>query len=239
MSLLPSLELSAASQTRAPDFDRLAHVYRWMEAFTFGPYLARCRSAFLSGISNRRHALVLGDGDGRFTAQLLRTNPIVQIDAVDASRAMLQTLLHRAAENAGRVRCHHSDARSWLPPDPPYDLVATHFFLDCLTTDEVHALAAALRSALSPSAVWIVSEFAVPESQFGRLAARPLIGLLYRGFGLLTGLSVRRLPDYAIALREAGFRLNRRRAFLYGLLVSEIWSREDYSSPESRMLQTC
>jgi trans-aconitate methyltransferase len=233
MSLAPCLELPAAAPTQAPNFDRLARFYRWMEFFTFGPYLARCRSAFLTGMSNCRHALLLGDGDGRFTAHLLRANPIVQIDAVDASRAMLRALLHRAGESAGRVRVHCADARAWLPSDPPYDLVATHFFLDCLTTQEVRALTAGLGNALSPSAVWVVSEFAVPQGWFCRLIARPLIDLLYRSFALLTGLSVRRLPDYATALREAGFRLNRRRTLLRGLLVSEMWSKDECLSPGS------
>ena len=64
-----------------PDFDRLARLYRWMEYLTFGPWLQRCRSAFLGGIANSRRALVLGDGDGRFTARLLADCPAIRIDA--------------------------------------------------------------------------------------------------------------------------------------------------------------
>jgi SAM-dependent methyltransferase len=219
---------SAAAQMPTPNFDGLARFYRWMELFTFGPYLARCRSAFLGDLSGCRRALVLGDGDGRFTAELLRTNATIEVDAVDASPAMLSALLRRAGENAGRISIHCADARKFLPPNPPYDLVATHFFLDCLNTEEVRSLAVTLRNSLSTSAVWAVSEFAVPSGWFGRLAARPLIGLLYHSFGLLTGLSVRSLPDYAAALREDGFRLDRRRSFLHGLLVSEVWSCESH-----------
>ena len=47
--------------------------------------------------------------------------------------------------------------------------------------------------------------------------------LLYRAFGVLTGLEVRGLPDHHSALSEAGFRFGQRRAWLRGLLVSEIW----------------
>ena len=233
MSCTPPRELQSVARAPAPDFDGLARLYRWMEFFTFGSYLARCRSAFIADLSACRRALVLGDGDGRFTAQLLRANTKIEIAAVDASSAMLSALLRRAGQSARRVCAHCADARTLLPPNPPYDLVTTHFFLDCLTTEEVRSLAMTLRSALSASAIWIVSEFGVPQGWFGRLVARPLIGLLYRTFGLLTGLSVRGLPDYATALREAGFRLNRRRTFLHNLLVSEIWSRDDHSGPES------
>jgi hypothetical protein len=51
-----------------------------------------------------------------------------------------------------------------------------------------------------------------------------VIWLLYRAFGLLTGLAVCNLPDHAAALRAAGFNLRRRRSFLRGLLVAEVWS---------------
>jgi SAM-dependent methyltransferase len=214
---------SVTAESRAPNFNRLAKLYRWMELFTFGPLLARCRMAYLPGLASARRALILGDGDGRFTAELLRINPQTQIDAVDASAAMLEALVRRAGANARRACAHCADARDWKPENTEYDLVVTHFFLDCLTTDECHALAAKLRGAVSSSAVWIVSEFAVPEGWLGRLVARPLICLLYLAFRLLTGLQVRRLPDHHAALRDAGFALTRRRTRLWGMLASEMW----------------
>ncbi|HVC46716.1 MAG TPA: class I SAM-dependent methyltransferase [Terracidiphilus sp.] len=206
-----------------PNLNPLARLYRWMEWFTFGPALGRCRRAFLPELLSSRRALALGDGDGRFTARLLRANPRVHIDAVDASSAMLRQLLRRAGPHAPRVRTHCADARLWQPASQPYDLVFAHFFLDFLTPGEVLALARRLRPAVSPSALWAVSEFVVPPSLFGRLVARPVVAGLYRAFGLLTGLKVRRLPDHPRALAQAGFTLLGRRTFLRGLLVSELW----------------
>jgi SAM-dependent methyltransferase len=214
---------AVARNSQTPNFDRLAKLYMWMELVTFGPLLARCREAFLSEHVPARRAVVLGDGDGRFTAELLRVNSQVRIDAVDASSAMLDALLHRARQNAGRVSAHCADVRNWQPANSPYDLVVTHFFLDCLTTEEVRALATKVYGAVSPSAMWIVSEFAVPHSRFGRWVARPLVWLLYRAFGLLTGLKIRSLPDHDGALRNAGFTLTQRQCWLCGLLVSEMW----------------
>ncbi len=218
---LESTEFTLAR--RAPNFDRLAKLYRWMELLTFGPLLSLCRTAFLSQLGSAGHALVLGDGDGRFTAELLGVNSEVRIDAVDASPAMLDALLHRAGLNGRRVTPHCADVREWIPEHARYDLVATHFFLDCLTTDECYDLAARLRGAISPSAVWIVSEFAVPEGLFGRLVARPLVWLLYWAFGFLTGLEIRSLPNHHAAMCEAGFVLTERRTRICGLLVSETW----------------
>lgn len=207
-----------------PDFDRLARLYRWMELVTFGPWLDRCRFSFLGDLASCRRALVMGDGDGRFTARLTRLNPLIEVDAVDASSAMLRELLRRAGSGAARVQVHCADARLWQPANPPYDLIATHFFLDCLTGDEVRFLAERLRGAMLPSALWVLSEFATPEGVFGRWVARPVVWLLYRAFGLLTGLSIRTLPNHAAGLRAAGFTLRERRTFLCGLLTAEIWS---------------
>ncbi len=218
---LPS---SKTQKHGVPNFDRLAHLYRWMEVFSFGPWLQRCRCAFLGELSACRRAIVLGDGDGRFCGELLRANRSMEVDAVDVSAAMLRALLRRAGPNARRVRVHCADARAWQPVNPPYDAIVTHFFLDCLSEDEVRALAARLQSALPPAGIWALSEFAIPEGGFGRWVARPVVWLLYRAFGLLTGLAVRELPHHAAILRAAGFTLRTRRTFLRGLLVAELWA---------------
>jgi hypothetical protein len=207
-----------------PNFDRLARLYRWMELLSFGPWLMRCRCAFLSECLSSSRALALGDGDGRFTARLLRENSTICIDAIDASHAMLSSLFRRAAAHACRVRTYQADARSLLPPNPPYDLIVSHFFLDCLSTEEVKSLAAVLGSAVSPGSLWIVSEFAIPPTLFGEVVARPVVWALYRAFGWLTGLEVRQLPDHHSALRHAGFTLEKSRSWLGGVLISEVWS---------------
>lgn len=208
-----------------PDFNRLAHIYRWMEWFSFGPFLSRCRFAFIGSLRHCRSALVLGDGDGRFAARLLQKNSHVKIDAVDASYAMLRELRKRAGAQGSRLHTHVSDARVFLAPRRDYDLVVTHFFLDCLTTEEVESLALREHSHTSEGAAWVVSEFAVPEGWYGRAVAQPLISLLYQAFGWITGLRIRRLPDHRFALARAGWTLEREQQWLGGLLVSEQWRR--------------
>ena len=225
------MSMPPKQDSATPNFNGLAHVYRWMEMASFGPWLQWCRCAFLASLSDCRHALVIGDGDGRFTAQLLRTNPYIHVDAVDASPAMLRELLHRTGADANRVSIKCMDARKFEPENPPYDLVATHFFLDCLTTEEVQSLALALRPALSTSARWLISEFAIPSGWYGQLIARPLIRILYWAFGLLTGLKVHSLPDHRDALKRLGFEMVAQRKLLGGLLVGEVWA--------IRLLQSC
>jgi ubiquinone/menaquinone biosynthesis C-methylase UbiE len=224
-SLSLSIISSKTQKHGVPEFDKLARVYRWMEYLSFGPALSRCRTEFLSDMAHCRNALVIGDGDGRFTARLLDTNSAIRVDAIDASPAMLRALLRHAGTIAHRVRTRVADARAWQPANSePYDLVVTHFFLDCLTTDEIRSLADRIRAASAPNTLWVVSDFAVPNSFFGRIVARPLVSALYRAFAILTGLTVRALPDHAAALSNTGHRLARRRTRLLGLLVSELWT---------------
>jgi hypothetical protein len=217
-----------------PNFNRLARAYKWMELASFGPWLWRCRCAFIDQLGASHRALILGDGDGRFTARLLTQNPGIEIDAVDASHAMLQALVCRAGASASRISTHWADAREFQPPSPAHDLIVTHFFLDCLTSDEVAALVARLRNAVMPSAIWLISEFAVPKGWFGWLVARPVISGLYFAFWLLTGLSIRRLPAYSGALIQAGFTLTRQREWLAGLLVSQLWTLQPPAADSSR-----
>jgi hypothetical protein len=208
---------------RSPNFDRLASVYRWMEMATFGCALWHCRCRFLDELRNCRTALVLGDGDGRFTARLLQENAHVRVEVIDTSKAMLRALLRNAGVHRHRISVHHADARQWQPRTSHYDLIVTHFFLDCLTTGEVTALAERLRSCTSDQTRWVVSELAIPAGRFGRLVAQPLVAGLYLAFRMLAGLRVSRLPRHREALLNAGFALNHEVKSLCGLLASEVW----------------
>jgi trans-aconitate methyltransferase len=205
------------------NFDRLARPYRWLEYFTFGPWLARCRFTQLELLTQARHALVLGDGDGRFLARLLAANPALTADVVDSSHSMLRVLEHRIQPCRQRVRLHHIDALQWSPAEP-YDLIVSHFFLDCFFPDELEQLLDRVLPHAPPGAQWVLSEFAIPTHPLAAFLARVLIALLYRAFAVLTGLPVRKLPDYAASLRRRGLRLTHDRRYLAGLLCSQVWS---------------
>lgn len=213
----------------APDFDRIARAYRWLEYLTLGRTLERCRFQLLPQLLDCRDALVFGDGDGRFLARLLAERTTLCADAVDTSATMLELLRARCAasspEYESRLRTHHSDALDFIgiaSPAVRYDLVVTHFFLDCLSQAAVEALVVGVASRLAPGAVWVVSEFRIPGGWM-RTPARLVVEGLYLAFRMLTGLRTRQLPDHAGALGRAGFVCIERREFLRGLILSELW----------------
>lgn len=216
------------SSTRS--FDGIARIYRALEYASFGRALERTRAMYLPQLGSARHALVLGDGDGRFLAALLDWNRELRAVAVDASSSMLELLTMRCRASAERLTTRHGDlcadvAGVLVVPerDDPFDLVVTHFFLDCLTERELEELVRSVRPRLSPSARWVISEFRAPPHGVFRVVGQSLIRLLYFGFRLLTALRVRRVPDYAAALTRAGFAQSARHVRLRGLLVSEMW----------------
>lgn len=218
-----------ASRSSPANFDKLARVYRWMEYLSFGPMLERCRFRFLESCAGGQQALVLGDGDGRFTARLMRTNPNLKVDAVDASAAMLAALRRRIVtidpHSHTRLRTIHADLREWTPDSSGYDLIVSHFFLDCLTHENLEHLLRRTVPYLAPNASWIVSEFAIPPGRWRSKSARLVIRFLYFAFALLTRLSVKQIPDYAAAFKQHGFQRTKRATFMGGLLTSEVWNR--------------
>jgi SAM-dependent methyltransferase len=207
---------------KPPNFDRVARIYRWAEYLTLGPLLQRTRTHFLTQLPTLHRALILGDGDGRFLAQLLATQPHLQALAVDTSASMLHLLRNRCQPNADRLQTLESSALTVTPP-PGTDLITTHFFLDCLTQPEVDALINNLAATLQPGALWLLSDFGQPHPRFLRPLAALYIRTLYLAFRILTGLRVTHLPDPQSSLRVAGFKRTARHDILCGLIYTEIW----------------
>lgn len=219
-----SSAVAPPGSAQPPRFDRIARLYRWAEYLALGPLLTFTREQYLSCLSGSRQALLLGDGDGRFTATLLHAVPELQALAVDGSRTMLRLLKTRCAQdgNASRLTILHA-AVSSAPIPAGTDLIATHFLLDCLTQSELNALACRLAANVRPGCLWVISEFGYPRHRLGRFLAGVYLRLLYAVFRVLTGLVPQHLPDPERALRSAGFRRLRRRERIGGFLYSELW----------------
>jgi len=209
--------------TQPPNFDRVARPYRWLEYLALGPLLERTRNHHLPRLRHRSRALILGDGDGRFTARLLAACPQMRADAVDASTTMLRLLEARCGPHTARLATHRADVREFQPM-VTRDLIVTHFFLDCLTQAEVDALVTRIAATTAPGTLWLVSDFSIPAGPLGWVA-RAYVRMLYLAFRLLTGLRVTRLPDHGSALHCSGFTRIAEHRRLFGILTTELWQR--------------
>ena len=209
-------------------FDTLAPWYRGMEFVTAGGLLQRCRTSFLAETRNSRRALLLGEGPGRFLIELLRANPRVEITCVERSPRMIDQAvrqLRRHGLNEVRVEFQQCDALSWQPPRAQFDLVATHFVLDCFRRDELERLIASIGQSAAPDARWLLTDFRLPPRGWQRWRARAVLALMYSFFRVVTGLSASRLAPADDLMELAGFRRTRQCFANFGLVRAELWQR--------------
>lgn len=204
---------------RAANFDRLAHVYRWLEYVAFGRDLERARTCYLDRLSACRSILVLGEGDGRCLAELVHRAPEARIECIDASRAMLDRAAARLEPSArARVTLTCADAFTLSFSPDQYDAVLTLFFLDCFDDDDVSLLVQRIAPALRPGGLWLFADFVEPSRGFARWRARVWLAVLYAFFRWQTGLHTRALPASEAILRRAGLIEIATRTFQDGLV---------------------
>ena len=209
-------------------FDTLAPFYHSLEVVTAGGILQRCRTSFLAEATGCRCALLLGEGPGRFLVELLRTNPRMEVTCVERSPRMIQESLHQVKRHGlddALLRFEQDDALTWQPPLGAFDLVVTHFFLDCFQRDELEGLIAKVAASATDDARWLLADFREPENGWQRWRARAVLALMYGFFRFATGLSASRLTPSDDFLRGAGFRLAERRLANFGLAHSDLWLR--------------
>lgn len=208
-------------------FDILAPVYRWMELLLAGRKLHRCRCAFLEEVPPPRHVLMLGEGHGRFLVEVLKKFPDTQVTFLDASAGMIaqaRKALQRHGLAPDRVTFIQMDVLAWEPPHQVYDLIVTHFFLDCFRPEHLQQLIPAIASSGTPSARWLVADFQEAPAGWQRLRSRLILRLMYWFFRTVTRLPARSLTCPDPLLRQVGLHLQGEQVFEWGLLRSTCWS---------------
>jgi cyclopropane fatty-acyl-phospholipid synthase-like methyltransferase len=208
-------------------FDGLASAYVWLERLAFGRDLESARFCHLDHLRSCQRVLVLGEGDGRFLAQLLQRFPNVRVECVDASGAMLakaKTRLNK--EQSARVNFCQVDALSANLGTGVYDAVVTLFFLDCFTAEEVAGLVDRVQIALRDDARWIWADFALPQRGWRSWRAQIWLRVLYFFFRNQTSLTARQLPPTERLLRAAGLELRAEVSLQAGLIRSTVWGRK-------------
>lgn len=208
------------------NFDRLAPFYQTMERLAAGRKLQRCRVALLGEIPVPRKVLILGEGRGGFLLECLNRFPDCAFTVIDSSRVMLDLLEKRIGnEDLKRVHLIHVDLIDWQPPLAGFDLIVTHFFLDCFAPQTLAGIIHKLSTAAASQANWLVADFQLANGRFRNLRSRWILWSLYRFFRLSCKLEARSLTPPDAFLRAAGFERWSHLEFDWGLLKSEGWRR--------------
>ena len=209
-------------------FDVLAPHYRWMEFVLAGDKLQRGRTAFLDSVAEAKKVLIFGEGNGRFLLECRRRLPNAKIICVDASARMLGMARERLTGQG--VSCEQiefvcADALAWTPSEDGFDLIVTHFFLDCFRREQLESLITKLTGAATPRASWLLADFQSAETGLGRVRSRLILWTMYRFFRVVTRLPGGELTPPDPLLEQNGFKLRERRVSDWGLLRSDWWQR--------------
>jgi len=202
-----------------------------MERLLAGRALQRCRTAFLPETLNAKSALLLGEGNGRFLSEFLRVNETAAVTCVDSSAKMLELARRqvvRTGANPDRlafVRADPFDEEETTWHRGPFDLIVTHFFLDCFRRDQLSFLLPRIADQCSPKVKWLLGDFQLPGRGFWRWRARVVLWLAYRFFRLVTRLPADALADPAPLLIHLGFERRAQKLFQHHLLHSDLWER--------------
>ena len=210
------------------NFDRLAPHYHWLERIFAGGLMQRCRTALLDRAKNSRHALLVGEGTGRFLTELLRGNPEIKVVCIESCAGMIrqaQRRLGRERINPERVQFEQTDVFDWVPPVEKFDLVVTNFFLDCFRAGQLQKLVPLLSASTTADAAWLLADFRIPECGWRRWRAKIILASLYACFKISTSLSASRLTPPDPFLASAGFALIERRMANFGFAHADYWRR--------------
>lgn len=211
------------------NIDPLARSYKWLEYAAFGHALEDMRFRHLDALKDCRRILILGEGDGRALQRILAAAPQARIDVVEQSPAMIQLASRRTGYPA-RVRFLQQDFRQLQLEPATYDALVTFFFLDCFPPAEAAAVVSRCIPLLTPSALWLVAEFAIPNSGWRKLHAAASVRIMYWFFRLTTGLKTSVLPPVSEILHRAGLHREQSATRRAGLITSELWRLPTKSS---------
>jgi hypothetical protein len=132
---------------------------------------------------------------------------------------------HLQPAELARVTFIYVDVLRWRAPAKTFDLIVTHFFLDCFRADELSTFLPGLAASATEGARWLVCDFREPEKGWQRGRARIALFCMYTFFRHFTRISAARLTPPDELLRRSGFRLSARQVANFGLIHSDLWER--------------
>ncbi|MEX2382188.1 MAG: class I SAM-dependent methyltransferase, partial [Opitutales bacterium] len=168
--------------------------------------------------------------NGRFLEAFLRVNSRARVTVLDVSSRMLTAAQHRLTEramNLDRVEFIQKDILEWPGTLNPYDLVVSHFFLDCFRPEQLETIIARVSRLTSPEAIWLLADFHACAPGLAGLRARLLLKIMYVFFRRVTALPAKRLTSPDPFLQDHGFVLIRRHFSEWNLLHSDLWRKDD------------
>lgn len=183
------------------DYRFFARAYAWCERIVFRDALQRCRVAFLDQMKGQ--ILSVGEGDGRFLEVAQKRGMNVVVVEPDES-------MRKLARERNPDICFVE-----ITEAPVCEVVVLNFVLDLFTRAEAEGFL----DQLPTTQTLVVADF-FPRKGSEHL----LVWLMYRAFGLLTGLKTRQLPPVEKILTARGWVCRDERTAWHGFIRSQWWT---------------
>ena len=208
-------------------FDQVAIAYHLLERISFGSSLQRARTAHLKEIAGAEDILLVGEGNGLFLKSLLEANSRCRVTCLDASQSMLELSKDRIFErDRHRVHFRQTDLTSESMSANKYEVVVTHFFLDCFNRKTLNGLLPKLEGILQPRGKWLLADFVEPKNAgaaafFQRTALR----FLYLFFQVACGIEARSVHNPRDILGKLGLKETMQCTYLNGWITSLVYEK--------------
>jgi hypothetical protein len=144
-----------------------------------------------------------------------------------------QRMIRLCPQSLGQVHFVTRDIRKWTP-SAPYDLVVTHFFLDCFVREELKLITAKLAEAAGPGTIWLLADFTIPlGGKMARFHARAWLRVMYLFFRCTTRIAANEIIDPTPFLNRHGFVRVAQKVSRAGMLKSDLfaWHRHPADGP--------
>ena len=198
----------------ASGFDFLAPWYDGLARVFVGKDVVNAQLHFLKCFKETKRLLILGGGSGWILEPLCLACPELQIDYIDLSPKMIEAARIKSSNaQVTFIQGTENDI-----PDHSYDGVITNFYLDLFDERSVGHVINKIRTSLTPSARWLVTDF-VYEKRWHQL----MLWIMYRFFRITACIEATRLPDWQREMNHAGLTLLDSKNFKRGFIKSNLY----------------
>jgi tRNA (cmo5U34)-methyltransferase len=235
-------------QKNPTGWDNWARIYPTLETLLLGSTLRRARALWpppATSADGSEDWLLLGDGRGHGLRTLLNSGRARSVVSLDVSAEMLRRS-RKTAQNQSRkqarnpARPHPAPRLEWIHADilhgwpPPlrgrtFHGVATAFFLDVFTPEELAEWWPRVADQIVPGGIWVVTDFTPPGALQGwaSLRQRLLLSGLYPAFRWTTPMRARSLPDLLTPFAAAEWQVELHHRLPSGIAEQRVWRKPE------------
>ena len=183
-------------QQKATNFSWLAPFYDTLGAIAFNGNLHRSQAHLLAHYPPQLdRVLIIGGGTGKFLIELLKKVTVNKLIYLDVSPGMIRQAQKKVAKIFPQQTSIEFICGSLQDiPELEYDLIITHYFLDCFPEKEFIETSQVLKGKLAIDGYWSMVDFCTTHS--ASRSKKMVVKALYKFFQLTCRLNCQDLANF-------------------------------------------